>query len=151
MDGREELNHGKKSLPATNTFFEATDLQQHVEYQFWVTGSTRVGEGQSSRVAAQVPTNRVPARITSFGGHVVRPWRGSICHSNLQRGWRSYQGVVQGVHRANPFGHHSERTSTAIGRASLVKSAVSGRRELHLPSGERSRKRQVTLHLNRAR
>ncbi|CAL7944963.1 unnamed protein product [Xylocopa violacea] len=77
VDGREELNHGKKTLPATNTYFEATDLQQHVEYQFWVTGSTRVGEGQSSRVAAQVPTNRVPARITSFGGHVVRPWRGS--------------------------------------------------------------------------
>ncbi|XP_053996009.1 cell adhesion molecule Dscam2-like isoform X6 [Hylaeus anthracinus] len=77
VDGREELNHGKRTLPATSTYFEATDLQQHVEYQFWVTGSTRVGEGQSSRVAAQVPTNRVPARITSFGGHVVRPWRGS--------------------------------------------------------------------------
>ncbi|XP_076767050.1 Down syndrome cell adhesion molecule 2 isoform X2 [Xylocopa sonorina] len=77
VDGRKELDHGKRTLPATNTYFEATDLQQHVEYQFWVTGSTRVGEGQSSRVAAQVPTNRVPARITSFGGHVVRPWRGS--------------------------------------------------------------------------
>ncbi|XP_076288258.1 Down syndrome cell adhesion molecule 2 isoform X4 [Lasioglossum baleicum] len=77
VDGREELNHGKRQLPATSTYFEATDLQQHVEYQFWVTASTRVGEGQSSRVAAQVPTNRVPARITSFGGHVVRPWRGS--------------------------------------------------------------------------
>ncbi|XP_076179317.1 Down syndrome cell adhesion molecule 2 [Ptiloglossa arizonensis] len=77
VDGREELNHGKRTLPPTSTYFEATDLQQHVEYQFWVTGSTRVGEGQSSRVAAQVPTNRVPARITSFGGHVVRPWRGS--------------------------------------------------------------------------
>lgn len=77
VDGREELNHGKKTLPASSTYFEATDLQQHVEYQFWVTGSTRMGEGQSSRVAAQVPTNRVPARITSFGGHVVRPWRGS--------------------------------------------------------------------------
>ncbi|XP_033322597.1 Down syndrome cell adhesion molecule 2 isoform X11 [Megalopta genalis] len=77
VDGREELNHGKRQLPAASTYFEATDLQQHVEYQFWVTASTRVGEGQSSRVAAQVPTNRVPARITSFGGHVVRPWRGS--------------------------------------------------------------------------
>ncbi|XP_015430998.1 PREDICTED: Down syndrome cell adhesion molecule-like protein Dscam2 [Dufourea novaeangliae] len=77
VDGREELNHGKRQLPAESTYFEATDLQQHVEYQFWVTASTRVGEGQSSRVAAQVPTDRVPARITSFGGHVVRPWRGS--------------------------------------------------------------------------
>lgn len=78
VDGREELNHGKRMLPATNTFFEASDLQQRVEYQFWVTGSTRVGEGQSSRVAAELPTNRVPARITSFGGHIVRPWRGSV-------------------------------------------------------------------------
>ncbi|XP_046818554.1 Down syndrome cell adhesion molecule-like protein Dscam2 isoform X2 [Vespa crabro] len=77
VDGQGELNHGKRTLPATNTHFEATGLQQHVEYQFWVTGNTRVGEGQSSKVAAQVPTNRVPARITSFGGHVVKPWRGS--------------------------------------------------------------------------
>jgi hypothetical protein len=29
-------------------------------------------------VVAQVPTNRVPARITSFGGHVVRPWQSSV-------------------------------------------------------------------------
>nr|XP_034196081.1 Down syndrome cell adhesion molecule-like protein Dscam2 isoform X9 [Osmia lignaria] len=100
VDGREELNHGKKTLPATNTFFEATDLQQHVEYQFWVTGSTRVGEGQSSRVAAQVPTNRVPARITSFGGHVVRPWRGSAtlaCNAvgDPTREW--YKGVAEQI------------------------------------------------------
>lgn len=97
VDGREELNHGKRTLPAKNTYFEATDLQQHVEYQFWVTGSTRVGEGQSSKVAAQVPTNRVPARITSFGGHVVRPWRGSAtlaCNAvgDPTREWYKGQG-----------------------------------------------------------
>lgn len=97
MDGREELNHGKRTLSAKNTYFEATDLQQHVEYQFWVTGSTRVGEGQSSKVAAQVPTNRVPARITSFGGHVVRPWRGSAtlaCNAvgDPTREWYKGQG-----------------------------------------------------------
>lgn len=64
-------------LPAGDTYFEATGLQKRVEYQFWVTASTRVGEGQSSKVAPQVPTNRVPARITSFGIQLVRPWRGS--------------------------------------------------------------------------
>ncbi|XP_011496238.1 PREDICTED: Down syndrome cell adhesion molecule-like protein Dscam2 [Ceratosolen solmsi marchali] len=78
VDGREELNHGKRTLPTGDTYFEATGLQQHVEYQFWVTASTRVGEGQNSKVAAQVPTNRVPARITSFGDQVVHPWRGSV-------------------------------------------------------------------------
>ncbi|XP_014603190.1 PREDICTED: Down syndrome cell adhesion molecule-like protein Dscam2 isoform X3 [Polistes canadensis] len=100
VDGQGELNHGKRNLPATNTHFEATGLQQHVEYQFWVTGITRVGEGQSSKVAAQVPTNRVPARITSFGGHVVKPWRGSAtlsCNAvgNPTREW--FKGPLEQV------------------------------------------------------
>jgi hypothetical protein len=58
VDGRDELNHGKRNLPSQHTSFESKGLQQHVEYQFWVTASTRVGEGQSSRVVAQVPTVR---------------------------------------------------------------------------------------------
>lgn len=48
-----------------------------MEYQFWVTASTRVGEGKSSRVAAQITSNRVPARIISFGGPIIRPWKTS--------------------------------------------------------------------------
>ncbi|XP_046679180.1 Down syndrome cell adhesion molecule-like protein Dscam2 isoform X2 [Homalodisca vitripennis] len=83
VDGREELNHGKRNLPSQHMSYEAKGLQPHVEYQFWVTASTRVGEGQSSRVVAQVPTSRVPAKITSFGGLVLRPWRSSVslpCH-----------------------------------------------------------------------
>nr|CAD7427386.1 unnamed protein product [Timema monikensis] len=78
VDGRDELNHAKRNLPSQHTSYESKGLQQHVEYQFWVTASTRVGEGHSSRVVAQVPTSRVAARISSFGGPVVRPWRGAV-------------------------------------------------------------------------
>ncbi|XP_063239602.1 LOW QUALITY PROTEIN: cell adhesion molecule Dscam2-like [Bacillus rossius redtenbacheri] len=78
VDGRDELNHAKLSLGSQHASYEAQGLQQHVEYQYWVTASTRVGEGQSSRVASQVPTSRVPARIWSFGGAVVRPWRSAV-------------------------------------------------------------------------
>lgn len=65
-----------------------------------MSGSTRVGEGQSSRVVGQVPTNRVPARITSFGGHVVRPWRGSAtlaCNAvgDPTREW--YKGTTEQI------------------------------------------------------
>jgi hypothetical protein len=77
VNGRDELNNDKRNLPSQNLHYEAKSLQPHMEYQFWVTASTRVGEGKSSRVASQVTLNRVPARIVSFGGPVVRPWKTS--------------------------------------------------------------------------
>nr|XP_018897402.1 PREDICTED: Down syndrome cell adhesion molecule-like protein Dscam2 isoform X3 [Bemisia tabaci] len=75
---KEELNHAKRNLPSQQTHFEAKGLQQHIEYQFWVTASTKIGEGQSSRVVSQMPTARVPARIFSFGRVVFRAWRTSV-------------------------------------------------------------------------
>jgi Down syndrome cell adhesion molecule-like protein 1 len=53
-------------------------LLQHVEYQFWITASTRVGEGKSSKVVSLSTSNRVPARIISFGMTVVRPWKSTV-------------------------------------------------------------------------
>ncbi|XP_017009502.2 cell adhesion molecule Dscam2 isoform X6 [Drosophila takahashii] len=78
VNGREELNNEKRSLPSQQAYYEAKGLHPHMEYQFWVTASTRVGEGKSSRVSSQITTNRVPARIISFGGPVVRPWRSTV-------------------------------------------------------------------------
>ncbi|XP_041633226.1 cell adhesion molecule Dscam2 isoform X4 [Drosophila kikkawai] len=78
VNGREELNNEKRSLPSQQAYYEAKGLHPHMEYQFWVTASTRVGEGKSSRVASQITTNRVPARIISFGGQVVRPFRSTV-------------------------------------------------------------------------
>ncbi|XP_030386436.1 Down syndrome cell adhesion molecule-like protein Dscam2 isoform X2 [Scaptodrosophila lebanonensis] len=78
VNGREELNNEKRSLPSQQAYYEAKNLHPHMEYQFWVTASTRVGEGKSSRVVSQITTNRVPARIISFGGPVVRPWRSTV-------------------------------------------------------------------------
>ncbi|KAM8709903.1 hypothetical protein ACLKA7_016669 [Drosophila subpalustris] len=78
VNGREELNNEKRSLPSQQAYYEAKNLHPHMEYQFWVTASTRVGEGKSSRVSSQITTNRVPARIISFGGPVVRPWRSTV-------------------------------------------------------------------------
>lgn len=77
VNGREEMNNDKRNLPSQQTYYEAKNLQPHMEYQFWVTASTRVGEGKSSRVASQITSNRVPARIISFGGPIIRPWKTS--------------------------------------------------------------------------
>lgn len=77
VNGREELNHEKKNLASQQLYYEAKGLQGHIEYQYWVTASTRVGEGKSSKVVSAIPSSRVPARILSFGGSVIRPWRSS--------------------------------------------------------------------------
>lgn len=57
LNGGEELNHMKRTLPSHQTTYEAKGLQQQIEYQFWVTASTKVGEGQSSKVITQILTS----------------------------------------------------------------------------------------------
>jgi hypothetical protein len=78
VNGRDEMNNDKRNLPSSQTFFEAKGLQGHMEYQFWVTASTKIGEGKSSRVASQVTSNRVSAKIISFGGSIIRPWKTTV-------------------------------------------------------------------------
>ncbi|XP_055627630.1 cell adhesion molecule Dscam2 isoform X4 [Toxorhynchites rutilus septentrionalis] len=77
VNGREELSNDKRNVPSHTLFFEAKQLQSHTEYQFWVSASTRVGEGKSTRVVSQMASNRVPAKIVSFGGLTIRPWKTS--------------------------------------------------------------------------
>ncbi|XP_074032455.1 Down syndrome cell adhesion molecule 2 isoform X3 [Leptinotarsa decemlineata] len=81
MDGRTEVDNARQTISGQNTVFEVKSVQSHIEYQFWVSATTRIGEGQSSKVVSQVSTPRVPARIISFGGFVVRPWRNSVSFS----------------------------------------------------------------------
>lgn len=57
-DGRQEIDNGKQIISSHTTAFEVKNVQQHVEYQFWVTASTRIGEGQSSKVVHQVISGR---------------------------------------------------------------------------------------------
>ncbi|XP_063920715.1 cell adhesion molecule Dscam2 isoform X4 [Zophobas morio] len=78
MDGREEVDHIKQTISSQHTSYEVKGVQSHIEYQFWVTASTRIGEGQSSKVVSQVATSQVPARIVSFGVTVVRAWKTSV-------------------------------------------------------------------------
>lgn len=97
MNGREELNHEKRSLGSNVLNYEAKGLQAHIEYQFWVSASTRVGEGKSSRVASAITNNRVLAKIISFGGSVIKTWRSSaqlscMAVGNPRREW--YKGDV---------------------------------------------------------
>ncbi|XP_073816744.1 Down syndrome cell adhesion molecule 3 isoform X3 [Musca autumnalis] len=50
---------------------EARSLAENQMYEFWVSASTSVGEGEPTSVVAQATNTRAPARIASFG-QVVR-------------------------------------------------------------------------------
>ncbi|XP_044018825.1 Down syndrome cell adhesion molecule-like protein Dscam2 isoform X28 [Aphidius gifuensis] len=46
--------------------YEATSLDKQHRYEFWVTASTNIGEGERSKIATLAPNIRVPAKIASF-------------------------------------------------------------------------------------
>ncbi|XP_055923956.1 cell adhesion molecule Dscam2 isoform X1 [Eupeodes corollae] len=47
--------------------FESRGLVENQMYEFWVSASTSVGEGEPTSVVAQATNTRAPARIASFG------------------------------------------------------------------------------------
>ncbi|XP_046591198.1 Down syndrome cell adhesion molecule-like protein Dscam2 isoform X15 [Neodiprion lecontei] len=55
----------QKVLPNQLTH-EATGLDKQYRYDFWVTASTNIGEGQASKIVTLSPSTRVPAKIASF-------------------------------------------------------------------------------------
>ncbi|XP_069681625.1 cell adhesion molecule Dscam1 isoform X3 [Periplaneta americana] len=76
-DGKEEGTH-KRILSPQSEVHETVRLQEGATYQFWVTASTKVGEGESTRVVTITPSNKVPARIVSFSREIITPWKKDI-------------------------------------------------------------------------
>ncbi|XP_047519223.1 Down syndrome cell adhesion molecule-like protein Dscam2 [Pieris napi] len=57
---------------------ELKGLQEGKQYDVWVTASTAIGEGPPSRRVTDAPQQRVVAGVSSLGGEVVVPVRGSL-------------------------------------------------------------------------
>lgn len=53
--------------------FEARGLSENQMYEFWVSASTSIGEGEPTAVVSQSTNTRAPARIASFSQMVSRP------------------------------------------------------------------------------
>ncbi|CAG9123879.1 unnamed protein product [Plutella xylostella] len=76
-DGREEGTHKRMLSPSTLSH-ETSRSPPRATHQFWVSASTRLGEGEATRVVTVLPTDSVPARITSFSRSIVTPWKENI-------------------------------------------------------------------------
>lgn len=68
----------KRILSPESDSHETVRLQERATYQFWISASTRVGEGESSKVVTISPSNKVPARIMSFSRNIVTPWKQNL-------------------------------------------------------------------------
>ncbi|XP_078037888.1 Down syndrome cell adhesion molecule 1 isoform X14 [Augochlora pura] len=55
-----------EKVPANQLTHEATKLDKQRKYDFWVTASTNIGEGQASKIVSLAPSVRVPAKVASF-------------------------------------------------------------------------------------
>ncbi|XP_037886827.1 Down syndrome cell adhesion molecule-like protein Dscam2 isoform X2 [Glossina fuscipes] len=55
-----------QKIPHYQMSYEATDLEKNKPYEFWVTASTNIGEGQPSKSIIAMPSDQVPAKIASF-------------------------------------------------------------------------------------
>ncbi|GBO98925.1 Down syndrome cell adhesion molecule homolog [Eumeta japonica] len=56
----------------TELMFKVRHLMENQQYEFWVSATTGSGEGESTLVVGQGPSSRIPARVASFGGSVIR-------------------------------------------------------------------------------
>ncbi|XP_043494404.1 Down syndrome cell adhesion molecule-like protein Dscam2 isoform X49 [Polistes fuscatus] len=63
-DNKEEPTSQK--VPPNQLTYEATGLDKQRRYEFWVTASTNIGEGEASKIVTLGPSVRVPAKIASF-------------------------------------------------------------------------------------
>ncbi|XP_049765530.1 Down syndrome cell adhesion molecule-like protein Dscam2 [Schistocerca cancellata] len=71
--------------PTINTH-EVRGLKETEQYEFWVTASTIVGEGESGRPVIQTPNSKAPACIASFSQVLKVPLKSSTSLSCLAVG-----------------------------------------------------------------
>ncbi|CAD7088390.1 unnamed protein product [Hermetia illucens] len=55
-----------QKIPNYQMSYEASGLEKGKSYEFWVTASTVIGEGQPSKSITAMPSDQVPAKIASF-------------------------------------------------------------------------------------
>lgn len=68
----------KHLVSSEYTLQEVWNLREGRRYEFWVTASTSIGEGQSTKVVSQIPGPNVPARMAGFSNSVISRWRDNI-------------------------------------------------------------------------
>lgn len=81
VEGGAESGTHKRVLSPNTRHYETAFLKEKATYQFWVTASTKVGEGDSTNsvtISSSSNHNTIPAKIASFGREIITAWKEEI-------------------------------------------------------------------------
>ncbi|XP_032455790.1 Down syndrome cell adhesion molecule-like protein Dscam2 isoform X48 [Nasonia vitripennis] len=67
-----------QKVPPTQLTHEVSGLSENRRYDFWVTASTNIGEGQTSKIVNLAPSGSVPAKIASFDDKFVATYKEDV-------------------------------------------------------------------------
>ncbi|XP_031619714.1 Down syndrome cell adhesion molecule-like protein Dscam2 isoform X2 [Contarinia nasturtii] len=67
-----------KKVLGPNIEVHEAHRQEGVTYDFWLTASTKIGEGEKTRMVKVPPNNKIPARIISFSRSIESPWKENL-------------------------------------------------------------------------
>ncbi|XP_049833937.1 Down syndrome cell adhesion molecule-like protein Dscam2 isoform X24 [Schistocerca gregaria] len=67
-----------QKVPQYQMSYEASGLKKKERYEFWVTASTIIGEGQPSKPVSLSPSPRVPAKIASFDDNFTATYKEDV-------------------------------------------------------------------------
>lgn len=70
-----EAEPKKEKVSPMQMSYEASGLENNKPYEFWVTASTNIGEGQQSKSIIAIPSDKVPAKIASFDDTFVATFK----------------------------------------------------------------------------
>lgn len=70
-----EAEPKKEKVSPIQMSYEASGLESNKPYEFWVTSSTNIGEGQQSKSIIAIPSDKVPAKIASFDDTFVATFK----------------------------------------------------------------------------
>ncbi|KAJ9577944.1 hypothetical protein L9F63_025194, partial [Diploptera punctata] len=103
VEKHEPTSFPVRVAPGTETVFEVRSLVELQRYEFWVTASTIVGEGEGTRPVTQTPNSRAPARIASFSQILRQAVKSSVLLPCVSVGlpiptitWRRIMDIIRG-------------------------------------------------------
>uniref|UniRef100_T1JAC9 Down syndrome cell adhesion molecule-like protein Dscam2 n=1 Tax=Strigamia maritima TaxID=126957 RepID=T1JAC9_STRMM len=75
---KDKENTTKMIVSGSQLSYDFKGLVKNHRYEFWVTSSTSIGEGQSTKMVSVTLTSKVAAKIVSFGASIVIAWKEDV-------------------------------------------------------------------------